>query len=330
MNAAIPNRPDVLEILGRSEVAAGNMANAQEAFKKLVDLAPNSARAHIMLASGLVLTEDMRGARAALQKAIDLDKDAVPAYVALTELELRDKNYDAALKAAESLKKQQPKNAIGDMLRATSMRSRRSTTRRSKRTTTPVRSRTRRCWRSVATPRSALRGKPDVAYEGLEKWIAGNDNKVARNLLATSYLSDAKYDRAIEHIERLLTSEGDNPILLNNLAWAYQQKGDKRAKEIGEKALAAAPQSPAVMDTLGWILVQTDDPNRGLDLLKKAADAAPNQGDIRYHMAAGLQRTGRSDDARKELEKLLASGDELQNFSTKADAEALLKQLKGG
>jgi tetratricopeptide (TPR) repeat protein len=84
------------------------------------------------------------------------------------------------------------------------------------------------------------------------------------------------------------------------------------------------------MDTLGWILVQSDDPQRGYDLLKKAVDAAPNQGDIRYHMAAALQRQGRTDDAKKELQKLLASNAGVVNFSLKPDAEKLLKQLQGG
>ena len=330
MNATVPNRPEVLEVLGRSEIAVGNAANAQEAFKKLVELAPNSSRAYTLLASGQMLTDDMKGARASLQKAIDLDNDAVPAYVALTELEMRDKNYNSALKVADSLKKKQPKAAVGDMLRGdvyTQQKKYDAALKAyedaSKIEDTPV-----LAIRRYTVQRTG--GNADLAYQSLETWLAGNDNKVARNVLATSYLSDGKLDKAIEHTEKLLAGESDNPVLLNNLAWAYQQKGDKRAREFGEKALAIAPQSPAVMDTLGWILVQTDDPNRGLDLLKKAADAAPNQGDIRYHMAAGLQRTGRTDDARKELEKLLASGDELQNFSTKADAEALLKQLKGG
>jgi predicted Zn-dependent protease len=94
--------------------------------------------------------------------------------------------------------------------------------------------------------------------------------------------------------------------------------------------LAAAPKSPAIMDTLGWILVQSDDPQRGFDLLKQAADAAPNQGDIRYHLAAAMRKQGKADDARKELEKLLADNAGVVNFTLKSDAEKMLKELKGG
>ena len=84
------------------------------------------------------------------------------------------------------------------------------------------------------------------------------------------------------------------------------------------------------MDTLGWILVQTGEADRGADILKQASEIAPNAGDILYHRAAALERTGRRDEARKELEKLLASAHKMQGFSTRKDAEALLDQIKSG
>ena len=42
---------------------------------------------------------------------------------------------------------------------------------------------------------------------------------------------------------------------LNNLATAYQQEKNPLALEYAEKAYKLAPDSPAVLDTLGWILV---------------------------------------------------------------------------
>jgi tetratricopeptide (TPR) repeat protein len=286
-------------------------------------------RAHTLYASAQVLNDDIHGELHSQQKAIDLEDQAVPTYVAMVELELRAKNYDAAMKTADALKKKQPKLAAGDMLRGDINLDQKkyddavkAYEAAQKLEDTPV-----LAIRRFAAQRAS--GKKDDAYAAIEKWVGGNDDKVVRNTLATTYLADKEYKKALEHIEKLLATEKDNPVLLNNAAWAYQQVGDQRAKEYAEKALAIAPQSPAVMDTLGWILVQTDDPNRGLDLLKKAATAAPNQGDIRYHMAAGLQKTGKTEEARHELQKLLTAKEEVVNFSTKAEAEALLKQLGG-
>ncbi len=60
-----------------------------------------------------------------------------------------------------------------------------------------------------------------------------------------------------------------------------------------------------MIDTLGWLLVEFGDTNRGLVLLQEAATRAPHIAEIRYHMAAALAKTGRRDEARKELERLL-------------------------
>ena len=73
---------------------------------------------------------------------------------------------------------------------------------------------------------------------------------------------------------------------------------------------------------VGWIAVSPGliDPN-----------GKPIGTDFSNVYAAGtLTRQGKSADARKELEKLLADNEDVVNFSLKPDAEKLLKQLKGG
>jgi Flp pilus assembly protein TadD len=78
------------------------------------------------------------------------------------------------------------------------------------------------------------------------------------------------------------------------------------------------------MDTLGWILVQKGDTARGLDVLRKAVAAAPDAPDIRYHLAAGLAKSGDKAGARKELEKTLAAG---KPFASAEEAKSLMRQL---
>jgi thioredoxin-like negative regulator of GroEL len=58
--------------------------------------------------------------------------------------------------------------------------------------------------------------------------------------------------------------------------------------------------------------------------LEKAARRSPKNGDIRYHLAAGLAEVGEKSRARRELTALLDSGKE---FSEKTAAQALLEQL---
>ncbi len=49
--------------------------------------------------------------------------------------------------------------------------------------------------------------------------------------------------------------------------------------------------------------------------------------EIRYHLAVALHKTGRNDEARKELERLLRSGKE---FAQAAEARSLLERLEKG
>ena len=78
-----------------------------------------------------------------------------------------------------------------------------------------------------------------------------------------------------------------------------------------------------MIDTLGWILVeQGHDVKRGAELLAEAHQIAPKQGDIHYHLAYALNKNGQAAEAKRQLERLLASD---VKFQAMDDAKALLK-----
>ena len=84
------------------------------------------------------------------------------------------------------------------------------------------------------------------------------------------------------------------------------------------------PDNGAIVDTLGWILVENGELVEGEELLRQAVEMENGRPDIRYHHAAALARLERTDEARTALEEIL-SGD-LQ-FSSRTDAEKLLAEL---
>ena len=82
-------------------------------------------------------------------------------------------------------------------------------------------------------------------------------------------------------------TDGTNPLVLNNLAFAQSRLGNRaKALTYAERALKFAPNSASVMDTVGQLLIETrGDRGRALALLRRAAQAAPQNAAIRDHLA---------------------------------------------
>ena len=142
---------------------------------------------------------------------------------------------------------------------------------------------------------------------------------------ADASLRDGNHKRAIEQYEFLLRKQPDNVVVLNNLAWAYQQTKDPRALETAERAYKLKPDSPDVADTLGWMLSEQGNTGRGAELLQKAVAAAPGAQVIRFHLAQTYLKMGDKAKARAELERIESTG---TKFPQEAEAMSLLQQLK--
>lgn len=78
------------------------------------------------------------------------------------------------------------------------------------------------------------------------------------------------------------------------------------------------------MDTLGNIVFDKGDTTRGLELMKKAVDGAPNSPGIRLNYARALVKAGQKDAAKKELEALQQLGDK---FGGQAEVTELMQGL---
>ncbi|MDY7097410.1 MAG: tetratricopeptide repeat protein [Pseudomonadota bacterium] len=77
----------------------------------------------------------------------------------------------------------------------------------------------------------------------------------------------------------------DNPIVLNNAAAMKAKLGrHSEAVSLARRALAKAPKSPQILDTLGWALWQEGkNPDEARQLLTKAREAAPTNAEIAEH-----------------------------------------------
>jgi predicted Zn-dependent protease len=104
----------------------------------------------------------------------------------------------------------------------------------------------------------------------------------------------------------------------------YYQEKDPRALEVAEQVYKQQPNAAAIADTFGWILLEQGKTARGVEILQKAAELAPENPEISYHYAVALAKSGDKQKARQRLEALLAAG---KNFPQQDQAKALLNQL---
>jgi putative PEP-CTERM system TPR-repeat lipoprotein len=116
LDTRVPNNPQVLEVLGRTEIAIGDPAAAVATFRRLANVASKSPRAYHLLGGALVAANDLLGARTSFQRAVEISPDFEPATMALVELEARQGNTQEALKLASQLQEKRPESSLGYML----------------------------------------------------------------------------------------------------------------------------------------------------------------------------------------------------------------------
>jgi putative PEP-CTERM system TPR-repeat lipoprotein len=260
-----------------------------------------------------------------LRRAVELQPDFAPARIAQAELAMRTGKPDEAISVARAVQKFNDKNPLGFVLEGDIQMSVKK----------PALAQVayEKAFALAKTPALMIKvadamkqnGKGAAAMAMVAQWNKDHPTDATGTMYYAEQLMAAKqYKQAASLFEELLKREPNNPAVLNNLAWTYQQDKDPRALATAQQALKAAKDSPAVMDTAGWLMVEQGDVKGGLPLLQKAASLAPNALEIRYHYAAALNKSGDKAGARKELTEVLSQN---KPFGQIDDARALLKAL---
>ncbi|CAK0760749.1 hypothetical protein CCP3SC15_2670001 [Gammaproteobacteria bacterium] len=160
----------------------------------------------------------------------------------------------------------------------------------------------------------------------LENWFIGHPKDIETQLAAAiSLQQNGQLQSAQAYYEKILETQPNHPLALNNLAWLYLEKHDQRALAMAKRAYQLAPNDPQVLDTYGWILANEGYRLPGLFLLQRAVSGAPRDGDIRYHLAATLDQAGRQEDAHHTVRQLL---NDLTAFPLRPTAQALLVKFQ--
>jgi len=143
-------------------------------------------------------------------------------------------------------------------------------------------------------------GSPDQAKKRLLDLVARHDNAKSRLLLAQIETLHGSPDAVIQDYLKALALEPQNGMAMNNLAafLAAQKKFDD-ALFWAQKALAQAPNSPVIEDTIGWTYFRQAKYGDALPFLEKSLKGL-DRPVAHYHLAAVLLNTGDPVRAKKE------------------------------
>ena len=308
-----PNNTDALAVMGRIQLSQQQNKEAVTTYRRLVSLMPTAPGPQVLLGNALSISGDRAGANRALETAAKLAPTSVEIRGAQINFQFNQGNNDAALAAARSFQSANPGSAA-DMLLATSL------------------DRVKRPDEAIAVLDKSFSQRPNAgillqltrrlqarnparAESLLSGWLAKNPADTAVRLdLANLMMERQDTVQAVGQFEAILKQDPNNVVALNNLGWQLQASNPKRAMSLLTLAQKIAPNSPDVIDTLGWVKLQQKDAAGALPLLNKAHTTKPGDGEITYHLAVALNANGQRDAARQMLKGLLASGVKFQSL----------------
>lgn len=289
--AHAPDSPHTLLALAQANIAVGKGDTARGLLRHLIQVVAFQPGRLTQAAALQAQIGDMDSARYALSKALLTDAGYVPALALQARLDLKNgKSADAEKQAQALLKKPggaaEAQRLIGE-----------------------IRMAQKRYPDAIAAYRDAFAqdsGEASVfglfdalmaadqtaeAAKVMGAWRANHANShLAAHALGEAWLAQKNWAQARAVYVELVRRDARDARAHNNLAHVLLQMNDPAALTHAERARALAPNQPQVNDTLGWVLVQQGQLEKGLRYLREASLRAPDDPGIQAHLNETLSR----------------------------------------
>lgn len=325
--AALPDNTELLGRLARAQLASGEHQQAITTYTRVASLLPKSAAGPLGLAEAQLAANDLVAAQRSVKRALDLVPDALPAQRLAIRLALRQHQPAAALALARTVQRQRPTLAEGYVLEG------------------EIHLADKHPDLGLAALRKATTlDSPGQAAARLHQALQGLGKAAEADAFATSwqishpadglflfYLGDlalAQKNHALaeQRYRAVLKLLPEHALSLNNIAWLLLAQHKPGALAYAERAVKAAPNMPALMDTLALASAADGQLPRAITLQKQVLAMRPDDPFLRLNLARFYAQAGEKRLAKAELDRLAALG---ERFPQQAEAAALLKRLGG-
>ncbi|MBK1612238.1 hypothetical protein CKO44_02010 [Rubrivivax gelatinosus] len=323
--AALPDDMRLLDALGRSQLATGDLQQALASFGKAAAAQPELPGPQMRLADAYLNVKNGDKATETLQRLLKQTPDYLPAQQRLVQLAVLDKRYDDALAIARTVQKQRPKEAVGLLMEveirsgqkqwAAALDVTRVALQRSRTTLVAMR------LHALTT----LAGRQAEAERFAAAWEKEHPRDAEfQNHLAGVALEQRQFAAAEARYRKVAALRPNDALAQNNIAWLMVQQGKPGAVAVAERALQLSPGNASLLDTLALALAADKQMPRALQTQREAIAKAPEVPDYRLSLARLLILSGDKDGARGELQALAKMG---TKFSGQAEVSRLLKTL---
>ena len=295
--------------LVRSLIATRDLARAEQEISKLRVEYPNVAAVHRQDVSVALLKKDMARARKSLERAEELEPLSLETLGVAIAYELTQGNPAGARSRLEARLKQ---GSSPDLL--------------------IMAANTYLALKDLAAAEKVLRaaieadpsrydaygslgaiyvnqGRIDEAlreYEALSKKQAKPVG--ALTLSGILLQRQGKVDAAMKRYEDVLALDSRAGVASNNLAWILAERGQDmdRALQLAQTAVSVAPESPEILDTLGWVYYKRNQPKQAIPYFRQCIEKSPAVAEYHYHLGLALLKSGDQPNGRASLQRALA------------------------
>lgn len=320
-------RADLIELHILNLLALRDYPLAIRYLKKLIKLPqPDLPTIWQRLAIAQFMIEDHDKSKLNFEKILELDPDNLVAKSFLLKLAIKNEDYEDAMNMAKALSVANPEKGIGEEALGDIWWAQNNYGKAIEHYNKSIDVHENASVVIKVFNAYLRQNSTEKAVAVMELWLKNHLNDIRmRTILAYYYQRSEQFQFAKSHYEIIVEQQPSDVSAINNLALMYDQLDDLRSIDFAELAYSLAPESPAINDTLGWVLVKNGDSERAVELLKYASKNAPADSDIMYHYAVALVKTGDKNKALRILYRFVPLNG---SYESKNEAELLLKKLE--
>ena len=311
-------------VAGSAYMRLKNYSKAENMFKVMISQKPDFMKGYLLLAKIAHINSYKEQSLSYLDQALKVKSDFIPAIHATVDIYVDSKQNDLALNFAKNVTASLADKKMAYLVMGvtyTKLGESKKAYEQFNRAIEGDSTNIKLAFKRYQLAKEAHGN--DFAIKELIAWL--DKTEEIKNYLAAAnfVLSRKEYVAAKQFYENYLEKESSNPVAYNNLSWIYSELGEtKKALVYARKALTLAPNSPAIMDTVGWLLVQSKEYDEAEGYLTKAYNRLKNNPSIGFHLASLYYHQNKRANARAILKIVVES-----DFAEKEQAMALYEKL---